>query len=160
MRCKDIQKHLAIDAQVSRLSARVRAHLLECPNCRQAQAIYADIDLQLRDQPAWVPPSGFAERVSLQGLASLGETSANQRSFSSRMLGPAAAASLQPILLGLLTATFCLLVLLKANALLTSYPGLIIAFSRAILDNAIQLAWATGILSLCFSAWVMQRMLR
>jgi hypothetical protein len=67
---------------------------------------------------------------------------------------------LAPILLGLLGATFCLLVLLNANALVTVYPELIAAFSRILLANAIPLAWTTGIISLCFSAWVTQRALR
>jgi hypothetical protein len=159
MRCKDIQKHLAVDAQLSRLPAKVRAHLLKCPGCRQAQAIYAEIDQELRGQPAWQPPSEFAERMSLQGLASLREAPPRPRSFL-RIIGPAFAASSVPILLGLLAAMFCLLVLLNAPVLATSYPAMMAEFSRILLANASQLAWITGILSICFSAWITQRALR
>jgi hypothetical protein len=169
MRCSDIQKyfvhltHREVDAQFTQLPAKVRAHLLECPNCRQAQAVYAEIDAKLREQPAWQPPPGFAERVSLQGLASLSKAPARPQGFHGRIfgsLGPAVAHSLPPILLGLLGAMFCLLVLLNANALVTGYPDLIAEFSKALLANAIPLAWTTGIVSLCFSAWVTQRSLR
>ena len=166
MRCKDVQEyfaHLEVDAQLWRLPARVRAHLLECPSCRQAQAMYAEIDKELREQPAWQPPPGFAERVSLQGLASLSKAPARRRGFYGRIFrtaGPAVAPSLPPILSGLLGTAFCLLVLLNANALITAYPELIAAFSKALLANAIPLAWTTGIFSLCFSAWVTQRSLR
>jgi hypothetical protein len=166
MRCSDIQKHLAhleVDAQLSRLPARVRAHLHECPSCRQAQVLYAEIDAELREQPAWEPPPGFAERLSLQGLASLRKAPARPQGFYGRIIvtaGPEIASSLPSILLGLLGAAFCLLVLRNANALVTSYSELIAAFSKALLANAIPLAWTTGIFSLCFSAWVTQRALR
>jgi hypothetical protein len=163
MRCRDIQEHILIDAQLSRLPARVRAHLRECTSCRQAQALYAEIDLELREQPAWQPPPGFAERVSLPGLASLSKAPARPQRFYGRIFGPAGPAvapSLPSILLGLLGATFCLLVLLNANTLITGYPELIAAFSKTLLANAIPLAWTTGIFSLCFSAWVTQRSLR
>ena len=160
MQCRDIQELFVIDAQRSRLPARVRAHLLKCPNCRQAQALYAEIYQELRDQPVWQPPPGFAERVSLQGLPSLRRAPARQLGFHGHLARPAVAPSLAPILLGLLGATFCLLVLLNANALVTAYPELIAAFSRILLVNAIPLAWTTSIISLCFSAWVTQRALR
>ena len=160
MRCKDIQNHLAIDAQLSQLPAKVRDHLLECASCRQAQALYAEIDAKLRDQPAWQPPPGFAERVSLQGLDLLSKTPARPQGFCARIVRPTIAHSSSPILLGLLGATFCLLVLLNVNALITGYPEMIAAYSKALLANAIPLAWTTGIFSLCFSAWVTQRALR
>jgi hypothetical protein len=160
MQCRDIQKHLAIDAQLSRLPAAVRAHLLQCPGCRQAQAIYAGIDRELHEQPAWQPPPGFAERVSLQGLASLRKAPAKPRSFVRRILEPAFAAPSSPILLGLLAATFCALVLLNIYPIAIGYQDMVAAVSRALLANASQLAWVTGILSLCFSAWITQRALR
>jgi hypothetical protein len=160
MQCRDIQEHFVIDAQRSRLPARVRAHLLKCPSCRQAQALYAEIDKELREQPAWQPPPGFAERVSLQGLLSLSKAPARPQGFYGRITRTAATPSLPPILLGLMGATFCLLVLLNANVFITAYPEMIAAFSRILLANAIPLAWTTGIISLCFSAWVTQRALR
>jgi hypothetical protein len=160
MQCTDIQKHLAIDARLSRLPAGVRAHLLECPHCRHAQAIYAGIDLQLREQPAWQPPPGFAERVGLQGLASMSAASARPRGFFRRIVWPAVAEPSAPILLGLLAAVFSLLVLRNVHPLVAGYPELIAAFSGALLANAIQLAWVTGILSLCFTAWITRRILQ
>jgi|WetSurMetagenome_2_1015567.scaffolds.fasta_scaffold325857_2 hypothetical protein len=159
MRCKDIQKYLAVDVRLSRLPAKVRAHLLKCPGCRQAQMVYAEIDRELREQPAWQPPSEFAERVSLQGLGSLKGVPPKPQGFL-RIIGPAFAAASVPILLGLLAAMFCLLVLLNAPVLATSYPAMMAEFSRIMLANASQLAWITGILSICFSAWITQRALR
>ena len=160
MRCEDIQKQLAIDAQLSRLPDNVRIHLRECPSCRQAQAIYAGIEQELREQPTWQPPPGFVEHVALQGLASLGGVTAKPRVISWRTVGSAVASSLQPILLGLLAAAFSLIVLLNQNALVTGCRQLIAALSKDILAAAIPLAWITAILSLCFSAWCTQRVLR
>lgn len=160
MRCKDIQKQLAIDAQLSRLSERVRTHLLECPSCRHAQALYAGIEQELREQPTWQLPPGFVERVGLQGLASLGGMPAKPRFISWGIAGLAVAASLPSLLLGLLTATLSLLVLLNTNALATSCRQLVAIFSKALLANAIPLAWITAILSLWISAWFTRRALR
>jgi hypothetical protein len=159
MRCKDIQEHLAIDAQLSQLQARDRTHMLQCPDCRQVQSIYAEIDNELREQPIWQPPPGFAERVSLQGLTLMRESSASARSFSERFVEHAVLDFSSPILLGLLTAGICLLILLNGSALVNGYPGLVAAFSKALLANANQLAWSMGILSLGFSAWITKRAL-
>lgn len=160
MRCEDIQNHLATDSQLSRLPAGIRAHLIECPVCRQAQAIYSEIDHQLREHPAWQPPSGFAERVSLHGLASIRESAARARSPFRRILGSALADYTTPILLGLAATVFSLLVLLNANSVETSYPGLADAISQTLIANAGQVAWITGILSICFSAWITRRALQ
>ena len=84
MRCEDIQKHLAIDPRLSSLPDGVRAHLLECPACRQAQAVFAAIDRELREQPVWQPPAGFAERVALNFLQRLSGVATCTRRFSSR----------------------------------------------------------------------------
>jgi hypothetical protein len=161
MRCEDVQQQLAIDAQMHRLPVRVRTHLLTCPNCRQALELYAEIDRRLREQPAWQPPSGFAERVSLLGLASLSEVPARRpQSIFLRLLRPAVSFSPAPVLLGLLATAFSLLVLLFFNDFLAGYPELAAAFSRALLANGIQLSWITGILSLGFTAWITRRALR
>lgn len=161
MRCRDVQQQLAIDAQMHRLPASARAHLLACPNCRQAQELYAQIDQRLREQPAWQPPSGFAERVSLLGLASMSEAPARRpRSIFLRLLRPAVSFSPAPILLGLLATTFSLLVLLRFHDFLAGYPELAASISRALLANAIQLSWVSGILSIGFTAWITRRTLR
>lgn len=161
MRCRDVQQQLANDAQMHRLPARVRAHLLACPNCRQAQELYAEIDQRLQELPAWQAPSGFTERVSLLGLDLLSEAPARRpQSIFLRLLRPAVSFSPAPVLLGLLATTFSLLVLLRFNDFLAGYPDLAAAFSRALLANAIQLSWFAGILSIGFTAWITRRALR
>jgi len=160
MRCKDVQTYLAVDAQTSQLPAEVWAHLLKCPECRQAQAIFAEIDLQLREQPAWLPPPGFAERVSVMGIGALSARPPKPRGFLQDIVLPALATARVPVLLGVLAAIFCLVVLQNGKAMIAGYPELIAAMSRAQLANAIQLAWVTGILSLGFSAWITLRALR
>ena len=42
-------------------------------------------DQELREQPVWQPPPGFAERVSLQGLASLSKAPARPQGFYERI---------------------------------------------------------------------------
>ena len=160
MRCEDVQKQLGIDAQLSRLSDKIKTHLLDCPNCRRAQILYTGIEQELREQPTWQPSPGFVERVGLQGLASLDGTTAKPRVISWRFVGSAVASSLPSILLGLLAATFSLVVLLNQNALVTSCKQLIAALSKDILATAIPLAWTTAVLSLSFSAWLTKRALR
>ena len=159
MRCEDVRKQLEIDPRPSRLPDRVRAHLLECPGCRRTQALYEGIEQELREQPAWQPPSGFVQRVGLQGLGSLGGAPAKPRFIAWGSVGPALAAFIQPLLLGLLAATFSLVLLLKLNALVAGYPQLVTAFSKAMLANILPLAWITAILSLCLSFWLTRRAL-
>jgi hypothetical protein len=159
MRCEDIQKQLAINTQLSQLPDSIRAHLIKCSSCRQAQALYAGIERELREQPVWQPPSGFTERVGLQGLALLDGMSKPQ--FTSGGAAPSAAAKfLSSLLLGFLAATFSLLVLYNSNALAASFRQLVALYSRSLLANAIPLAWTAAILSLWFAAWLTRRVLR
>ncbi len=161
MQCQDVRKQLKISAQLSRLPESVKAHLLECPACRQTQALYAAIEQELQDQPIWQPPPEFVERVGLRGLASLSGTPAKQRSlFSWGTTWPAVAASLPSLLLGLLAAVFSFLVLLNWNALVAGYRHLVPEFSKALLANAIPMAWATAVLSLWVTGWLTRRALR
>ncbi len=160
MRCKDVQKHLAIDARLSCLSPEARAHVLECHACRQAQALFTMIDRELREQPVWHPPAGFVGQTALRGLDSIRERPTKQNDIFQYSLGPAFSHYLQPILLGMLATAFCLLVLYNVNTVAAGYQELAATFSRAILDNPIRLAWVTGIISLSFTAWITQRALR
>jgi hypothetical protein len=159
MRCEDVRKKLEIDARVSRLAEDVRTHLLECPDCRQMQAAYAGIERELQEQPAWEPPPGFVQRVGLQGFASLSAAPARPRILFWGNVGPALAAYVRPLLLGLLAATFSMLFLYGMNALDTGYPRMAAAVTAALLDNVIPLAWITSILSLCLSLFLTRRAL-
>jgi hypothetical protein len=160
MRCEDVEKMLRINAELSQLPAGIRAHVLECPVCRRAHALYSGIEQELRELPSWKPPSGFAERVGLLGRTSLRSMSEKPRFASWITSRSALAASMPMLLLGLLTAIFSLLVLWNLGTIGSAYRDLVAAFFKAMIFNAIPLAWITAILSLSFSAWFTRRSLR
>jgi|MudIll2142460700_1097286.scaffolds.fasta_scaffold833126_2 hypothetical protein len=160
MRCEDIRKQLGTVAELSRLPDRVRAHLLECRDCRRAQALYSAIERELKEQPSWQPPPGFAGRVGSQGLASLGEVPAKPPLTFWSTVGPAVAASLPPLLLGLLAAIFSMLVLLNLDVLAMGFRQPVTAFAGALLVHAIPSAWITAALSLGSAAYFTRRALR
>mgnify|MGYP001212056350 CR=1 FL=1 len=159
MRCEEIRKQLITEARLSRLPDEVQKHLLECPDCRQAQALYAGIEQELHQQSDWQPPPGFVERVGKLGLSALGARAAKPRQIRWGVLESAVAAFLPWFLLGLLAAVFSVVVLANLNTLLAGCRQLAVSFAGALLANALPLAWSAAILSLCFTTWLTRRML-
>jgi len=159
MRCEEIRKQLIKDARLSRLPDEVQQHLLECPDCRQAQALYAGIEQELRQQAVWQPPPGFVARVGKLGLCALGARPAKPRQIRWGVPESAVAAFLPWFLLGLLAAAFSVAVLSNLNTLVVGARQLAASFSGALLANALPLAWSAAILSLCFATWLTRRII-
>lgn len=160
MRCKDVQKQLAIDPEPARLSGRVCAHLQTCADCRRMQCWFAGLDRELRENLCWLPPQGFAEHTALQACAML----PTRPRMPHRALQPFealhAAACFRPLVLGFVTAMLCWVVLANGSSLTQAYAAGAAALSDALAAHVGSLAWTSSILSLCLSAWLTRRALR
>ena len=64
MNCREVESALADEAIPPGSRGQIDAHVRLCPACRQAQAVYLQIDRTLGSEPAWQPPQGFAARVA------------------------------------------------------------------------------------------------
>jgi len=115
------------------------------------------MERELREMPGWRPPRDFVERVASQGRAVLREIPCRPRTASQPFGRLPAAVPFAPIALGLLTAASCLIVLATGLGLEQGCRECISALSNAVLRNTVPLAWASGALSIGFSAWITGR---
>ena len=146
MRCDQVQEEFARESVSPALVEAVNRHVANCPACRSVQLFYSRMHASLKRTPVWDPPAGFVEGVVARAAPTL------QRLPEAPRLLPRNVVQGGVLALLVMSVVICVAVLLFVQA---GVPLL-----AAMANNALPVAWASAVLSLCISGWVTRRALR